>query len=487
MKMHREGRLEDKMDTDAAEYTGSLEDDIRIFKAVIQINKAHTKMLEEKNIIEKKDSEKILQALSDLGEKKFENLKLKPDLEDIHMVIEEYVKDQVGEKVGGELHTAKSRNDQVSAAIRIVLRKELLDIQKLTTGLTQAMRKLAEDNLETIMPGYTHLQVAEPTTFAHYLSNYIQALLRNIERFDTTYNQTNQNPLGSCAFAGTSFNIDRETTSELLGFEKTLENTMDATGSRDFILQSLSNISLLMTDLSRLAEELILWNSNEFDMLKIPDEFSSTSSIMPQKKNPVIPEIVRAKCGQTVGNLVGGFEMMKNLPQAYNLDIQELTPLLWDSVDQAKSSLKVMTKLMKKLEPKPEKMRKNAERGYASLTELANSIVRKTDIPFRKSHQIVGKLAAEAEEENKLLKELTIDDLNNASQKVLNKKIDFTEEEFSEYLNLDNCVKKKKVEGGPSPEKMKKELSNFEEQIEDHEKTLEDRKDSLREAREKLA
>ncbi len=485
--MHREGRFEKSMDTDTAQYTASLKDDIRIFKATVKTNKAHVKMLEEKEIINKKNSEKILQALSDLEEKEFEDLDLRPELEDIHMVIEEFVKDKVGENIGGKLHTAKSRNDQVSAAIRIVLREDILDIQELVKNLIVEMKNLAENNLETVMPGYTHLQVAEPTTFAHYLANYIQALIRNIERFDTSYNQTNRNPLGSCAFAGTSFDIDRELTRDLLGFGSILENTMDATGSRDFILNSLSNISLLMTDLSRFAEELILWNSAEFDMINIPEEFSSTSSIMPQKKNPVIPEIARAKCGQTVGNLVGGLEMMKNLPQAYNLDIQELTPLLWDSINQAKSSLKVMTKLVKKLKQKQKKIKKNAEKGFATLTELANSIVRKTEIPFRKAHEIVGKLASIAEKENKSLSELSIEDLYSASQKVLGEKIDFSEEEFEKSLDLDNCVKRKEMAGSPSPNMMKKELSDFESQIKEYENILEERKNSLKKSEKKLA
>ncbi|KXA98752.1 hypothetical protein AKJ39_00900 [candidate division MSBL1 archaeon SCGC-AAA259J03] len=486
MIMHREGRFEKSMDPDAAEYTASLKEDIKLFTAVVQVNIAHVQMLKQTDIVEKSDAEKILRALSELQEKDPEKLDLRPELEDIHMVIEEYVKNKIGEEAGGKLHTAKSRNDQVATAIRMVLREEILEIQTLIVEFIEEMIELAEENTTTIMPGYTHLQVAEPSTFAHYLGSYIQALIRDFDRLEEAFAITNRCPLGSCAFAGTGFPIDRNLTSNLLGFAEICENTMDATSSRDFALQTMSNLSILMTNLSRLAEELILWSSTEFDMISMPDEFSSTSSIMPQKKNPVVAELERAKCGRTAGNLVGGLNIMKNLPQAYNLDLQELTPLLWDSTEQTKSSLNVMKKMIGKVKPKPENMRKNAVKGFATLTELANILVLEAGIPFREAHKIVGQLSSLANEKGKSLENLTIKDLNSASEKVLSEKIDISESKFKEALDLDNCVESRKVLGGPSPQSMEKELSKFSERIKKLENDLKEKRDFISRSLKKL-
>ncbi len=270
--MLRKGRFEKSMDSDAAEYSASLEDDLRLFGGVVQINIAHVHMLRNEGIIDESDADQILEALSDLWEEGIASLDLRSELEDIHMAVEEYVVKEVGEDVGGNIHAGKSRNDQVSTAIRMVLREEVLEIQELEIEFIEELMSLAEKHTETIMPGYTHLQVAEPTTFAHYLSAYGQAFVRNLERLSNSYEQINRCPLGACAFAGTSFPIDRELTSDLLGFDEISENTMDAVGSRDFSLQVMSDLSITMTDLSRFAEELVLWSSAEFDMLEIPDE-----------------------------------------------------------------------------------------------------------------------------------------------------------------------------------------------------------------------
>ncbi len=485
--MHRDGRFEGSIDIDTAELISSLDEDSKIFKPVIYINKAHVKMLEIQDIIPKNDAEKILKSLKYLENKDFDELDLKPELEDIHMVIEDYVNEQAGIESGGKMHTAKSRNDQVSAAIRMVLREEILEIQKLTLELLKNLVEVAEENLDTVMPGYTHLQVAEPTTFAHYISNYIQALLRTIERLEVSYDHTNKNPLGAGAFAGTSFQIDRELTSELLAFDDVLENTMDATGSRDFVLDVMSNLSILMSTLSRFSEELVVWSSSEFDMLEFSEEFSSPSSIMPQKKNPVVPEMVRANAGKTVGNLTGGFEILKNLPQAYNLDIQELTPLLWDTVSQTKESVKVLAKLVKNMEINEEKMRENAEKGFASLTELANSLVRECDISFRVSHEIVGELALRMEREDKDLDDIEINDFNSICEEIIGEKIQFSEKDLEKALDVVNCVKEKDVLGGPSPGEVKNFLEDKEEEFKEFDKSvnrkIENIENSLRKVR----
>lgn len=463
--MLRGGRFEKSMDPEAAEYSDSLDSDRRIFDPVIQINIVHAQMLKKQSIIEDEDADEIIEALLELQKKGVEALDLRPDLEDIHMVLEEYLKEQVGEETAGKLHTAKSRNDQVSAAIRMFLREEILEIQKLTAEFIEKMLALAKENLETVMPGYTHLQVAEPTTFAHYLCSYCESFLRDISRLNNSYKQVNQCPMGACALAGTSFSIDRNLISDLLGFDRVLENTIDATGSRDFAIQVMSDISILMTNISRLSEEISIWSSAEFDMIDIPDEFSSTSSIMPQKKNPVIAELERAKTGRVIGNLVSGLNIMKSLTQAYNLDLQELTPILWDSLDQIKPTLKVMTKHVKEIKPKPEKMLQHTKEGFATMTELANTIVRETEVPFRISHNIVGKLASQVLKKGKSLDSLTIEDLQKASKTIHNKKINISNEKFKNALNPEKSVEMRTLTGGPSPKAVEKEISKIEDKI----------------------
>ncbi|KXA91334.1 hypothetical protein AKJ57_01660, partial [candidate division MSBL1 archaeon SCGC-AAA259A05] len=394
--------------------------------------------------------------------------------------------EEVGEDVGGKLHTAKSRNDQVSTAIRMVLREEILEIQELIADFVGVLVERAGENTETVIPGYTHLQVAEPTTFGHYLAAYGQTFVRDLKRLNASYEETNRCPLGACAFAGTSFPIDRSLTSAQLGFDGILENTMDAVGSRDFALQTMSGLAILMTNLSRLCEELVLWSSSEFDMIEIPDEFSTTSSIMPQKKNPEIIELGRAKSGSVIGDLVGGLNIVKGLPQAYDLDLQELTPLLWNSVDQVKSTLLVMRKLVSKLEPKPENMYENAERGFATLTELANTLVRETDVPFRRAHKIVGKLASIVSDEGKSLGDLTLEDLLSASREIVGEEVEISEDQFEEALDLHGSVESRRVVGGPSSDSVEEELSKLEKKVSNYGKIIEKRRDSLDEAKEML-
>lgn len=484
--MLRGGRFGESMDSDAAEYTASIEDDFPLFEPVVEINMAHVHMLRQKDIIDGDSADEILEALLDLHEEGFETLDLRPELEDIHMVVEEYLIDEVGEEVGGKLHTAKSRNDQVAAAVRMVLREEILDMQEMTANLVDNLVELARDNTDTVMPGYTHLQVAEPTTFAHYLSAYGEIFLRDLDRLESSYEKTDLCPLGACAFAGTSFPIDRDLTGDLLGFGGILENTMDAVGSRDFALQVMSTLAITMSGISRLAEEIVLWSSAEFDMVEVPDEFSSTSSVMPQKKNPVVAEIGRAKSGRALGDLIGGLAIMKNLPQAYSLDLQDLTPLLWDSVGQTKSSLNAMGKLVAGLEPNPESMEENAQKGLAAMTEIANTIVRESGVPFRKAHEIVGKLAAGATEEDKTLNEISFEDLQEASEEITGSEIDVSEDSFDEALDLSKCVERRKVVGGPSPESVEEELSGLEDRVKGYRERIKERRESLSESKKKL-
>jgi len=460
------------MELIASEYTSSMKDDVRIFYPTIQINIAHTIMLAERGIISAEDASALLRALLDLYRGGISKLDLKPELEDVHAAVEEFVAGKTDKKVGGKLHTAKSRNDQVSAAIRLALRKRLLELGEYLLRMINTLVAQAEKNIETIMPGYTHLQVAEPTTFGHYLLAYSSALFRDVERAEQAYEVTNSCPMGACAFAGTSFPIDRARVGHLLGFKRIEENTMDAVSSRDFIIQSMSTAAMTMINLSRLAEEISLWSSAEFSMIDIPDEFVSTSSIMPQKKNPVVAEVARAKASRVVGNLTGALALLKALPQAYNLDLQELTPLLWNSIDETVNSLEVMEKLIGAIMPKKDVMLKRAESGFSAATELAVYLVQKTGLSFREAHSVVGRMVAQAIESKKSAEELTAEDLKTATKEILGKEITINPDELKAALDVKKCVASRKIIGAPAPKAVKEQLIIFKQKIKKHYKLL---------------
>lgn len=472
VELLRRGRFARPMEPTASEYISSMKDDFVIFHPVVQVNIAHAIMLAEQGIVSEEEAAAILKALHGLYRGGISKLDLRPELEDIHMAVEEFVVKETGEKIGGKLHTAKSRNDQVSAAIRLALRKKLLDLGEQLLKLVNTLLALAEKNINTVMPGYTHLQTAEPTTFGHYLLSYAAAFLRDIERVEHAYEMTNSSPMGACAFAGTSFPVDRVRVAHLLGFKRPEENTMDAVGSRDFALQSMSAAAIAMTNLSRLAEEIILWSSAEFSLIDIPDELSSTSSIMPQKKNPVIAELARAKTARVIGNLSGAMALVKGLPQAYNLDLQELTPLLWNSMDETISSFEVMEKLVAALKPREEEMLKHAERGFSAATELASTLVREAGLSFREAHSIVGRMISTAIKNNQTAADLTVEDLKKASQEVIGKEIAIDQEKIKKALDVKNCVSSRNIIGAPGPQAVKQQLTALKIKIRKHHKLL---------------
>jgi len=474
------------MDEVVSEYTSSMRADIRIFKPVVQINMAHIIMLAERRIIPEGDAAAILRALRELHDRGVEALELKPELEDIHMAVEKFVIGATSEVVGGKLNTAKSRNDQVATAIRITLRKDILEVQAALLELINNLLTLAGKHMKTIMPGYTHLQVAQPTTFAHYLAAYASAFLRDVDRLSHAFEQANSCPMGAGALAGTSFPIDQGRVARLLGFRHILENTMDAVSSRDFVLQAISALSILMTDLSRLAEELVLWTSAEFDMIEMPEEFVATSSIMPQKRNPIVAEIARAKAGRLAGDLLGALTIMKALPQSYSLDMQDLTPLLWDAIDQTCDSVKVMSKLTGAIEPKPDVMLKRVEEGFAAATELADILVRRAGLAFREAHTVVGRMIAKAVKEGKSQQSLKVEDLRDAGREVLNKEIQISEEEFKGALDVSKCVEARALLGGPASKAVKSQLDGLKRATKTHEKIMRTRMKAITKAETKL-
>ncbi|MEM2099330.1 MAG: argininosuccinate lyase, partial [Candidatus Bathyarchaeia archaeon] len=308
---------------DVADFTSSIKDDAKLSKAVININKAHVIMLIEQKIITQQDGAKLLKALT-----KHADVKLATTSEDVHMAVEEAITKELGSEIGGNLHIAKSRNDQVATAIRMVLRSSLLSLMLSITQMQESLLATAEKHIKTLILEYTHLQPAQPVTFAHYLLSYFDMLTRDLQRLTEAYTRVNLSPMGAGALATTSFPISRERVAELLGFNGVVENSIDAVGSRDFILETIAALTLIAVNLSRLSEDLIIWSSPSFGVIELPDEFASTSSIMPQKKNPDVLEVIRARASNVIGDFVAATATLKSLPSTYNLDFQEVTPKL---------------------------------------------------------------------------------------------------------------------------------------------------------------
>ena len=430
---------------DVATFTSSRKDDARLADAVLAINKAHVVMLMEQKIIQWQDGAKILAALS-----KQNSQNLDPNAEDVHMVVEEAVLAETGPEVGGNLHIAKSRNDQVTTAIRMALRNDLLNIMQKVLNMQESLLNSASKHTETIILAYTHLQPAQPVTFAHYLLSHVEGLGRDMQRLHSVYERVNLCPLGAGALATTSFPINRKTTAKLLGFDNVLENSIDAVGSRDFVLETQSALTLLAVNLSRLAEDLIIWSSPEFGTVELPDEFTSTSSIMPQKKNPEVLEIIRARASYALGDFVASAAALKSLPSTYNLDFQEITPRLWASTDNLTTSLSIFAKLIPSLKVSGN-VENKAAAGFVGATELANMLMRKYGVAFRTSHKIVGALVKTLIDSKQTLVDATSGLLRKVAQETAGIKLTVKEENLVECTNPRKLIETYKVQGGPSP------------------------------------
>ncbi len=437
---------------DVAKFTSSRKDDARLADAVLSINKAHVIMLMTQKIIQWQDGAKILSALA-----KQNSQKLDPDAEDIHMAVEEAVLAETGPEVGGNLHIAKSRNDQVTTAIRMALRKELLGIMQQVLDTQESFLATAGKHTETIILAYTHLQPAQPVTFAHYLLSYVDGLGRDLQRLQSVYTRVNLCPLGAGALATTSFPINRKTTAELLGFDTVLENSIDAVGSRDFILETQSALTLLAVNLSRLAEDLIIWSSPEFGTVELPDEFTSTSSIMPQKKNPEVLEVIRARASYALGDFVASAAALKSLPTTYNLDFQEITPKLWASTDNLHAALNIFAQLIPNLKVSSN-VEGKAAAGFVGATELANMLVRKYNVAFRTSHKIVGALVKVLVDSKQTLLEATPELLAKVAQESSGIKLTVKRLDIVECINPRELVETYKVQGGPSPAEVERAI-----------------------------
>jgi argininosuccinate lyase len=475
-KLLRKGRLT-SVRKDVVKFTSSVKNDEKLLKHVFNINKAHVLMLTEAGIIHKIDGVKILSALVKLDK----SIKLRTNVEDVHMAIEEGVIDIVGSDIGGNLNLAKSRNDQVATAIRMKLREEILNLFQSVIAFQEAIIQVSEKNLETLMPGYTHLQPAQPITFAHYLVAQFDAIERNVKRIEEAYARIDLCPMGAGALATTSFPINRERTAALLGFGGIVENSLDAVSTRDFLLEVLATLSIMAVDVSRFVEDLIIWSSAEFGIIDIPDQFSSTSSIMPQKKNPEVLEIIRARTNQIIGNFLAATATLKCLPSAYNLDLQEVTPNLWDSIEIMHRCLKMFSTLLINLKVN-EGILNGVVLSFLTATELANMLVRNHNVPFRTSHKIVGTLVRILVEDRKSLKDTTPDLLIEISKKFLKSPLSVSMEEIHDAINPANFVESHKVRGGPSKIEVNRMLSDRKDKLAHSKRWIFEKKLKLREA-----
>lgn len=449
-----EGRFKKNIDTKTNDFNSSISFDFRMYKQDIQGSIAHAKMLEKQGIIDKIEAEKIICELNKIMNDINDGvLKIDKEAEDIHMFVEAELTKRLGD-TGKRLHTARSRNDQVALDLRMNLKEETTTLIELLKGLIKELLQKAEENVETVMPGYTHLQRAQPITFAHHLLAYVEMFIRDINRLEDTYKRTNVMPLGSCALATTTYNIDREFVKEELGFYDVTQNSLDGVSDRDFVIELASNISIIMMHLSRISEEIIMWCSWEFKFIELDDAFSTGSSIMPQKKNPDIAELIRGKTGRVYGDLITLLTMMKGIPLAYNKDMQEDKEAIFDSIDTVKICIETLSPLLKTMKILKENMKKAALNGFINATDCADYLVKK-GLPFRKAYKIVGQIVSFCIENNITLDEMTIEQYKTFNN-------NFNDDIYSE-ISLEKCVSNRNVIGGPSPIQVRKRIEELKE------------------------
>ena len=446
------GRFTQPTDKFVEEFTASIDFDRRLYRHDIRGSIAHARMLGRQGIISPEHVESIVGGLEEiLASIEAGNFDFSVSLEDIHMNIEARLSAAIGDS-GKRLHTGRSRNDQVAVDIRLYLRDELDEIGAYIDRLVDSLLFQAERNLGVIMPGYTHLQVAQPILFSHHMLAYVEMFRRDRGRMEDCRKRLNALPLGAGALAGTTFPIDREYVAEQLGFPEVTRNSLDSVSDRDFALEFMSASSILMMHLSRFSEELVLWSSSEFGFVDLSDSFCTGSSIMPQKKNPDVPELVRGKTGRVYGNLVALLTVMKSLPLAYNKDMQEDKEPLFDTVDTVKGSLKVFADMVREMRIRAEAMRDAAARGFSTATDVADYLVRK-GLPFRDAHEVVGKAVRYCIESRKDLPELSLETWKSFSEKI--------EADIFGAITLEASVNARKATGGTALERVKAEIERL--------------------------
>ncbi|MFA7099415.1 MAG: argininosuccinate lyase [Eubacteriales bacterium] len=447
-----EGRLSGEPSKLAEDFNASVSFDKRLYKQDISGSASHALMLSKQGIISESEADDIIGGLSGiLDDLDSGRLEIDMGSEDIHTFIEVELTKRVGD-AGKKLHTARSRNDQAALDLRLYVRDETGEILKGIKALMRALLKKAGEHLNTVMPGYTHLRRAQPVTFAHHLTAYAAMLRRDCDRFEDTLRRTNVSPLGSGALAGTTYDIDRFFTSSSLGFSRPCDNSMDGVSDRDFCLDFLYSSAVLASHLSRFAEELIYWSGLEFGFITISDDFSTGSSIMPQKKNPDIPELIRGKTGRVYGNLMGLLTVVKGLPLAYNKDLQEDKEFVFDSADTVKNCLLVMAPLVESMSVNKEKMKKAGEEGFLGATDCADYLAKK-GMPFRDAYKTAGRIVAFCDRSNQTLDSLPLEKYREFSA--------LFGEDIYDAVSLENCVSRRVSYGGPSPGGVAEQIKIF--------------------------
>ena len=450
------GMLDGSLDKDAEDFNSSIRIDKRLVFDDIKGSIAHVKMLGKQGIIGKDEAEKIIAGLEIIEEKlKEKSLEIDMTCEDIHTFVEGALISEIGE-VGKKMHTARSRNDQITTDLKLLIKRESLEIIKYLKLYSESLTDLAKDHTDTLMPGYTHLQAAQPVSFAHNLMAYVFMNLRDIDRIKDYIKRLNQLPLGACALAGTTYDIDRDFVANELGFDSVMGNSMDAVSDRDYVMELGSILSIIAVHLSRLAEEIINWASPAYKFIEIDDKFATGSSIMPQKKNPDMAELIRGKAARLIGNMNQAFVMMKALPLSYAKDMQEDKEFIFDSIDTVKSCLKIMAGQIQSLNVNKDKMLEACKIGFLNATDLADYLVKK-QVAFRDAHHIAARLVKYAIEKN-----LTLEALDLATYK---KESDLFEEDVYEAIDLKTCLKNRKSQGGPGPKEVLRQIAYVEEKI----------------------
>ncbi len=450
------GRFQKELNKEADDFNSSIHFDCRMFRQDIRGSVSHAAMLAKQGILSKEEGEQIIQALGGiLADLESGVLEIDMEAEDIHMFVESVLTKRIGD-LGKKLHTARSRNDQVAVDIRLYLREETEEIIGLIKNLLAAILSQAKEHAATIMPGYTHLQRAQPITFGHHLMAYCMMLIRDIGRLEDAVKRMNQNPLGSCALAGTTYETDRAETAKTLGFDSYTLNSIDGVSDRDFCLELMSAFAVVMMHLSRFSEEIILWSSWEFKFIELDDSYTTGSSIMPQKKNPDMAELVRGKTGRVYGDLLALLTTLKGLPLAYNKDMQEDKEAIFDSVDTVKKCLKIFAPMIETMRAIPENMYAAAGKGFINATDLADYLVKK-GLPFRTAYKIVGQTVARAIEENKVLDALSLETLKEFSP--------LFEEDVYNEISLETCVTKRISAGGTGPDSVAAQIQFVEDYL----------------------
>jgi len=450
------GRTSGITDSIADDFNSSIRFDCKMYKQDITGSMAHAAMLGATGIISKADADTLIDGLQGILED-LDSGKLAVDMtsEDIHMFVEQELTARLGD-VGKKLHTARSRNDQVALDIRMYLRQEIDEIAGLTKNLIRAVVEKAEIYKDAIMPGYTHLQRAQPITFGHHLMAYCMMLLRDVDRLSDCRRRMNQSPIGCCALAGTTYAVDREMEAKALGFDGICRNSLDGVSDRDFCVELMAALSLLMMHLSRFSEEIILWTSWEFKFVTLSDAFTTGSSIMPQKKNSDMAELVRGKTGRVYGDLMGLLTTLKGLPLAYNKDMQEDKEGVFDACDTVKMCLEVFEGMIRTMTANRENMKRAAQTGFINATDLADYLVKK-GMPFRSAYKISGELVARCIREHTVLEELPLEVYRNASE--------LFEADLYEEISLETCVNKRISQGGTSVASVEEQIKLVKQQL----------------------